>query len=219
MKKGRILYIMDPLCGWCYGFSAVMQEFQKKYQSEFDFQVVVGGMMTGLRVEPVAAMASYILSAYKRVEEYTGVTFGEPYLELLSEGTDISNSEPPCRAIYTFGHMVPGRMLDFAHSLQQKHFVEGKSFNDENTYREMALEFDLNPEEFLAAMKTEDNRYGTQQEFQWAKSANITGFPSTVLQYDGKYYMLSQGFRPLEDIEKILQYVIEEAETISGQPA
>lgn len=208
MKKGTILYVMDPLCGWCYGFSNVMQELEKKYAADFDFRIIVGGMITGERVGPVSNMSNYILGAYKRVEDFSGAKFGEPYLDFLRDGSDINNSEPPCRAIYAFGQMQPDKMVDFAHALQLKHFVDGKSFNDENTYRELAAAFRLNADEFIDSMNSEDVKYGTQQDFQWVKAAGIEGFPCTVLHYADQYYLLAQGFQKMESVEKVIESIM-----------
>jgi len=195
---------MDPLCGWCYGFSGVMQQVQEKYKESLNFRIIPGGMITGERVAPVSAMANYILGAYKRVEDYTGALFGEPYLDLLREGTEINNSEPPCRAIHTFSKQYPDQGLDFAHQLQLMMFRDGRSWNDEKTYRELAAYFNINPDQFILDMETEENRYGTQQDFQWVQAAGINGFPCTVLDKEGKFYLVAQGYQPLEAVEEIL---------------
>lgn len=198
---------MDPLCGWCYGFSKVMAQLEEKYKDAYNFKVIAGGMITGTRVAPVSEMASYILGAYKRVEDYAGVKFGEPYLELLRKGTEISNSEPPCRAIVTFREQHPEKALSFTHQLQQKIFAEGKSWNDEQTYKELAEEFGLPGEKFVSDMNTDERKYDTQQDFQWAQAAGISGFPCTVVERGGKYYMLAQGYQPLQALEEVLQNV------------
>lgn len=198
---------MDPLCGWCYGFSNVMQQLREKYKDTYDFQVIPGGMITGQRVAPVSEMADYILGAYKRVEDLAGVKFGEPYLDLLREGTEMNNSEPPCRAIHTFREMIPEKVLSFTHQLQLKMFLEGKSWNSDDTYRELATEFDIDPDEFITNMHSEESKYGTQQDFQWVQAAGISGFPCTVVQTGGKYYMLAQGYKPLEIVEEVLTNV------------
>jgi putative protein-disulfide isomerase len=203
--KNKILYIMDPLCGWCYGYSTVMQQLQENYKGQLDFTVIPGGMIMDARVQPVAEMAQYILGAYHRVEEYSGAKFGEPYLDMLREGTEISNSEPPCRAIHTFQTMKPEEGLNFAHALQLKQFVEGKSFNDLDTYRELATEFGLDPETFTTTMESEEMRYGTAQDFQWVQGAGITGFPCTVLQKGDEYFLISKGFQPYEGVVEVLE--------------
>jgi putative protein-disulfide isomerase len=205
--KGRILYVMDPLCGWCYGFSEVMQELQEKYKGEYEFTVIPGGMITGARIAPVSDMANYILSAYSRVEEYSGVKFGKPYLDLLREGSEINNSEPPCRAIHLFKQKDPARIVDFTHELQLAIFRDGKSWNADSTYFQLAEAFGADPQSFVNELNTDECKYGTQQEFQWVQAAGITGFPCTVLEKEGKYYLLSQGYKPLSALEEVVEKI------------
>lgn len=203
--KHKFYYVMDPLCGWCYGFTPVVLQVRDAYKDVLDVQVIPGGMITGSRVGPVSEMAEYILQAYKKVEEYAGVQFGWPYLDMLQRGTEINDSEPPCRAIYTFQQIHPDQALDFTHALQLKLFREGKSLNNEYTYRELAEDFNTDPDAFIAAMATEESRYGTIQEFQWVEAAGITGFPCVILKKDGEYFLLARGFQPYEGFRQVLE--------------
>ncbi len=75
-----LIYIYDALCGWCYGFTPVMQQLEAAYRDKVAFDVLSGGMVPPEHAQPVRAKASYIAGAYKTVEEYTGIQFGEAYL-------------------------------------------------------------------------------------------------------------------------------------------
>jgi putative protein-disulfide isomerase len=86
MNKDRIIYVFDPMCGWCFGFGKVMTEFEATYKDSIDFDVISGGMVVGEREGPVGDFADYILGAYTRVEEYSGMKFGQPYLDQLKKG-------------------------------------------------------------------------------------------------------------------------------------
>ena len=101
-QKDQVVYVYDPLCGWCYGFSNVITKLQENYQSKIDFTVLSGGMMMGSREEPISVMADYIKGAYKTVEQKCGVTFGERYLKgILESKTYISSSVlPQLRSLY-----------------------------------------------------------------------------------------------------------------------
>jgi len=203
-----LLYIMDPLCGWCYGFSPVAQSLHARWKDRMDFRVVAGGMVTGPRVEPVAKMAGYILGAYKRVEETCGVKFGEPYLERLQEGTTISNSEPPCRALHLASTLRPAESVEYAHQLQRAIFLDGYDWNDAETYEHLARIFDLDPEAFAARWDSEDARYAVQADFQWVQAAGISGFPCVVVQRGEEYFLAAQGYRRLEEIEAVLEKIL-----------
>src|SRR5690349_7554205 len=75
-----IIYCFDAYCGWCYGFSPVIEKLEEHYRNEFPFEVLSGGMIPDENPKPISAMAGYISKAYKRVEELTGVKFGEDFL-------------------------------------------------------------------------------------------------------------------------------------------
>jgi putative protein-disulfide isomerase len=196
---------MDPLCGWCYGFGPVVIRIRNEYKDILQAEVKVGGMIIGPRIAPVSEMSDYILQAYKTVEEYSGVKFGEPYLDIIRAGVETNNSETPCQAIYYFKDDHPQQGLDFAHATQRKLFRDGKSLNDTNTYKELAADFGLNSDNFVAGMQTEENRYHTFQEFQWVQSAGITGFPCLVLKKDKEFFLISRGFQPYEGIKEVLE--------------
>ena len=196
---------MDPLCGWCYGFSLVVMKARDEYKDVLEAEVKVGGMIIGPRIAPVSQMSDYILQAYKRVEDYSGVKFGEPYLDLMRKGTEINNSEPPCQAIHYFKETHAQQGVDFANETLLKLFRDGKSLNDMNTYKELATEFGLNEDEFVTGMQTEENRYHTFQEFQWVQSAGITGFPCLVLKKDKEFFLISRGFQPYEGVKEVLE--------------
>ena len=208
MSKPTFIYVMDPLCGWCYGFGNVMQQIIEDYKSKMDFIARPGGMVIGANVQPVSIKAAYILSAYKRVEEYSGVTFGQPYLNMLKEGTEISNSEPPSVAIYTFTQQYPQHSISFAHALQKKYYQEGKSLNNDSTYKELAQEFGLAPEAFIMEMQKEENKYGTTQEFQWVQSAGITSFPCGVINKKDEFFLVAKGYQPYKQLKEVIERVL-----------
>jgi putative protein-disulfide isomerase len=95
--------------------------------------------------------------------------------------------------------------LDFAHELQLKQLHEGKSFNDPNTYRELANRFSIEPDQFIHHMESEEARYGTRGDFQWVQAAGITGFPCLVLQKGEEYFLVGRGFEPYDGVRETLE--------------
>jgi putative protein-disulfide isomerase len=101
-----------------------MKQIVEKYQDEFEFEVISGGMVTGERVQPASVMADYILGAYKQVEDRTGVTFGEPFLDMLRDGTRIQSSFEPALVLRTFKTFLPEKAVLFAHDLQKMNYSQ-----------------------------------------------------------------------------------------------
>jgi putative protein-disulfide isomerase len=40
-----LYYVYDPLCGWCYGFSPVINQLKESMQDEFTIEVISGVMV------------------------------------------------------------------------------------------------------------------------------------------------------------------------------
>ncbi len=202
----QILYIFDPLCGWCYGFSSSILAFSKQYGDKYEFVPVVGGMVTGPRVAPYADMAEYIKGTIPRLEVTTGETFGEPYIKkFLEDGSAVTDSEPPCRALITFRSFLPHRAIEFAHSLQTAHFKEGMDYNEDSLYAYLSESFGLDPKDFMERFHSKEIKQNVEEEFAWVKESGVQGFPTVVYRSGQKYYLISHGYASLETLEKSLK--------------
>jgi len=207
MEKDTVIYIFDPLCGWCYGFSGTMVELFNKRKEDFNFEVLAGGMITGSRIVPFSTMHGYVSGAYKRVEEMTGAKFGAPYLNELLPSATLMNSEPPSRAFVTFRSFLPDQVVPFAHALQKKQYMEGRDFNDPSVYAELATEFGLGADAFFERYESDEMKHQTTQDFQWSQNAGVQGFPTVVLKNKQGYYLVSNGYRTLADVEKVIETI------------
>lgn len=199
----EIIYVFDVLCGWCFGFSPVMQEFYKKH-IDIKFTVISGGLVTGSRVGPMSNMASYIEKAIPGLEETTGVKVGDAFKKQLKLGVRIQNSLTPAIALCILKEMLPDKQVQLAHALQQIYFVAGKDLENEDTYAEVAKSFDLDEVEFRRKMA--DPRYENMatEEFEQAKKWGITGFPAVILNRGDSLISISNGYTTFSELEKRL---------------
>src|ERR1700748_2210414 len=76
----NLIYCYDAWCGWCYGFSPVIKKIETHFKDRLHVDVLSGGMILPETPSPISIMAPYIQQAYKTVEEYTGIKFGEDFL-------------------------------------------------------------------------------------------------------------------------------------------
>lgn len=209
MSKPELIYVYDALCGWCYGFSPVMQAVYEKQKDKLDFSVVSGGLMTGDRIGPIREMAEYIKGAIPRLEQTTGVTIGEGYKKMLDEGTRISNSVPPAIALGLFRRQRPDQVVPFAAALQKANFIDGQDLNDISLYGKLVSAWGLDSAAFVQAMQDPANESLASSDFQAATDFGITGFPAVILRKGDKYYLLARGYTDLDTLEKRLQQALE----------
>lgn len=199
----KIIYVYDALCGWCYGFSPVMQQFYEKYQAELDFEVVSGGMVTKDRIGPIGEVAGYISWAYKKVEDATGVRFGTSFLQgVLRDGKAIFTSIPPSIALSVFKTHFPEQSVAFAARLQRAIYYDGIEPANFSEYGKLAAEFGLDASHFVTEMQTEKSAALTQSEFALSEQLGVTGFPTVFTLYDNKVIPVARGYVPFEQLER-----------------
>jgi putative protein-disulfide isomerase len=202
----KLIYIYDPVCGWCYAFTPVVQELVKQHP-EIEVEVLSGGMILGAHRRPASAMYNYIKDARVRVEELSGIKFGDAFIEGYLHTEDLIDSEKPCVATTVFKQYLPAQALDFAHDLQYALKFEGKSLNEDATYVEVLKKYNLPAEEFLEKMGQEENRYATHAEFQQVQAWGITGFPAAILEAKDQLFLIAKGFTPLERLEEVIEKI------------
>lgn len=206
-NKSKIIYVFDPMCGWCYGFSKVMDQYENQHKNKYDFEVISGGMVVGEREGPIGDFADYILSAYKRVEEYSGITYGEPYLAKLRDKSLWSSSVMPSIAIETFKRFEPSHVVEFSSAVQRAYFYEGKDLRNTAVYTELIKPYNINSEAFLTLLQSEEMRLEATRGYQTAANFGVTGYPAVILQHKGKYYMVAKGFTDYNTFAKTIETV------------
>lgn len=213
MKK-TLYYCYDAYCGWCYGFSPVVKKIAETFKDTLDIEVLSGGMIIGEQVMPINKVAPYIQSAYKRVEELSGVKFGEDYLWHINnpEQSDWQmNSEKPAIALCIFKEYYPQRQVEFASDLQVALNYEGRDLDDNEAYRHLLEKYSIQPEVFYEKLQSDEYKEQAYYEFALCKQLEVSGFPALLLQLnDLKFYLLARGFTAYEDVKERIDKVFSE---------
>ncbi|MDB5236159.1 MAG: hypothetical protein JWR44_3152 [Hymenobacter sp.] len=208
----ELLYIHDPLCGWCYGMSPVIQRVQRDFAGRVDVSVLCGGMVKGDDVAPIADTWDYLKQALGEVENVTGVMFGPAFLELGADGGYVYDSEPPSRAITAFRQMTqdPARAVAFAHAVQLALFRDGQDLNNPSTYNALLAPFEVDVVEFQRRWAAPETASATQQEFAAVARIGVQGFPTCVLRLGEQGYVLARGYQPYEQLRQGLEQLLRE---------
>ncbi len=208
----ELLYLNDPLCGWCYGMSPVIQRVQAEFAGLVDVSVLCGGMVTGDDASPIADTWDFLRRAQAEVETVTGVPFGAAFNALGEAGHYRYDSEPPSRAIVAFRQLTPdpARTVAFAHAVQQALFRDGQDLNAPATYGPLLAPFGVETADFLARFAAPKTARATQQEFAAVGRIGVQGFPTAVLRLGAQGYVLARGYQPYEPLRAGLAQLLRE---------
>ena len=212
--KPSIFYCYDAYCGWCYGFSPVIKKIAQEYIDKFEFEVLSGGMIIGEQVQPISTIAPYIKNAYKKVEELTGIKFGEDFLWHINNPEESDwrmNSEKPAIALCIFKEYHPDKQIDFAYDLQYALNYEGRDLDDDEAYHHLLEKYSIVPEAFYTKLKSKAYKEQAYCEFALCKQLQVTGFPQVFLQLsESKFHLLAKGYTIFEDLEGRIKNVLKE---------
>lgn len=207
----QIIYCYDAYCGWCYGFSKVITRIEDEYKDRFNFEVLSGGMILPETPQHFGPTARYIQTAYKRVEELTGIKFGEDFLWHVfhPDETDwYPSSEMPAIALCIMKEYYPAKAVPMAADLQYSLNYEGRDLTDKEAYRHLLPKYDIPEEEFYAKLKSDEYKEKAYYEFALVKQLQVTGYPTVLLQTsETKFYLLAQGYTDYETLSKRMETI------------
>lgn len=202
--KPVLLYVFDPLCGWCYGFSPVISEFALRHKENFTFVVRVGGLVTGNRVGTFAQTYPQITESVNRVEELTGVQFGSGFRqEVLADlNRLVLNSEPSCTAFRLMRAYDPTRAVEMSSRIQNALYSEGLDIMQPEVLADLAVEFGMGRATFLQEMQSPVQQEATRNEFAEVHQMGIAGYPAVAVIQAQQGILCARGFCTLQQLEQ-----------------
>ena len=210
----KIIYCYDAYCGWCYGFSPVIQQIWENHKDQFNFETISGGMIPVESTQHIGGIASYIKDAYKTVENMTGVTFGPDYLWHINhpdESDWFPNSEMAAIAMAIFREVYPDQTIAFASDLQYALHFEGRDLTDKEAYRHLVEKYQLDEEEFFSKLSSSDYKEKAYYDFALIQQLRVNGFPTVFLQLEeSKLYMIARGYSDLDTVENRINKILAE---------
>ncbi|OGX86075.1 DsbA family protein [Hymenobacter glacialis] len=208
----ELLYIHDPLCGWCYGMSPVISRVQADFAGRLDVSVLCGGMVTGAQAAPITETWRDLKKELADVEKATGVAVGPEFIALAEEGTYTYDSEPPSRAIVAFRQITqdPARAVAFAHAVQLALFHDGMDLNNPTVYNALLAPFGVDATEFHRRFAAPETARAMKQEFAAVARIGVQGFPTSVVRLGEQGYVLARGYQPYELVRQGLEQLLRE---------
>jgi len=209
-----LIYCYDAYCGWCYGFSPVIEKIANDYKMQLDIDVLSGGMILPEKPVHISATASYIANAYKNVEELTGITFGKDYLWHINNPDDSDwypHSEKAAIAMCIFKEFYPERAIEFSADLQYALHYEGRDLTDNEAYLHLLEKYSIQPEIFFEKLASEPYKEMAYYEFSLMKQLQVTGYPCVFIQTgELKFMMVASGYTDYETLKGRIESVLNE---------
>jgi putative protein-disulfide isomerase len=190
----ELIYGFDPLCGWCFAFRPTMAAVREAFPT-MPIRLLMGGLVLGERVRPIAHDRDYLIRGLEQVRQTAGVSAGKAFFEgLLAEGTYVSNSEPPCRAVQVAIELDPTRAYSFADSLPEAYYGRGLAPDRPEVIGELAAAQGYDAEQFIERWQSDQARQATQAAFAAARAEGISMYPTLLYRNGEQRTLIGRGY-------------------------
>lgn len=198
--KREMIYVGDPLCGWCFGFSEIFETIIENYNEIFDISIIMGGLKVEESIPVNKRTKPLLYKNWNNVMNTTGQKFALDLVDDLPEGD--YNSEPMCRAVLTVKELSPANTLSYYKSLHKALYLEGKNITESEVLCNIAGDVNIDKTLFMQTFSSDEIREKTVGEFNYAEELGVLGFPAFVLIDESGSFVLNQGYKPLTSIDQ-----------------
>ena len=179
MDKPILYYIHDPMCSWCWGFTASLESLLEKLPADIKVQRLLGGLAPDSNIVMPDTMKESIKSNWVRIEDtIPGVKFN---FDFWSQTIPRRSTYPACRAV--IAAQLQGEKYDvlMTKAIQRAYYQEARNPSDNSTLTELAIELGLSSLIFEKDLASEQVQSELIKEINMSRSLFAESFPSLVL--------------------------------------
>jgi putative protein-disulfide isomerase len=206
-----LIYIADPMCSWCYGFAPELVTLLRGLP-DLPVEIMVGGLRAYNKEPLDENLRSTLLEHWERVSNASGMPFTPNHL--LRPGF-VYDTEPACRAIVTARTLAPSATLSVFHAIQHAFYAEGRDVTQADVLAQAASQglaeanFSIEPEAFLKHWTSREMALETAHDFGQVRRWGVSGFPTVVLERNGKLDLVTSGYLKTEQLVEHMQALID----------
>jgi len=185
MAIDHLIYLYDPMCGWCYGAMPAIHGLADL--NGCIVEPVPTGLFGGDPAKRIdAGMAQHIEQIDARIASMSGQRFSDVYRRKVLGNPEMPfDSRPATLALTAVSKWNVLRELDGLHALQRERFVAGRDISNRDVIAQaLAASLGDEPDTWLTRMADPTLAHATETRMRRAnkimKSIGVQGVPALV---------------------------------------
>ena len=192
MANSSLIYVHDPMCSWCFGFSKTLQTLLNELPADINVKRLLGGLAPDSNKPMSEATRNMVRQNWQHIEQaIPGVSFNYDFWDNCEPRRA---TYPACRAVIAARQQ--GDAFDdlMTQQIQQAYYLQARNPSDNSTLIELASEIGLDQEVFADDLASNQTQQSLLDEISLSKSLGVNGFPSLVLERDGRYELIQTNY-------------------------
>ena len=187
----RLVYIMDPMCSWCYAFQPELEEFLEEHPAiEVDW--IMGGLAPDNDQPMDESLKERISSYWYEIEKKSRVTFNHNFWNV---NTPYRSTYPACRAVISAELLKTKNSQKMVKAIQSAYYKEAKNPSLEKTLIDCAKSIGLDEKQFLEVLNSVEVEQRFQEHLRICQQLQVRGFPALFCINDqNQAFPLTLGF-------------------------
>ncbi|MGO2234479.1 MAG: DsbA family protein [Marinomonas sp.] len=185
----KVHYFFDPMCGWCYGATALVEILAEV--PEFEITYHPGGMIPKRAIDP--SFRQHILQADSQIATMTKAHFGDAYkARVAGAGDFIVDSYSTTRA-FLVGQDMGIEAHKMLAAIQKAHYQDGKHLDELNVLADLAVSMGLDKTTWSEKMADSEAKMlsQVQESHDLMGQLQVSGYPTFILEKDDRLTRLS----------------------------
>ena len=194
--KPTLIYIGDPMCSWCYGFSPEFSKTVEKLDDKVELELVMGGLRP-YNKQTMKDLGDFLHHHWEEVNKRSGQPFK---YGILNDQSFVYDTEPACRAVRVIRDLAPTQELAFFQKIQSAFYHQNKNTAAIETYLNICEDLKIDKSAFKTAFESDAMKTAIREDFKASAEMGVRGFPTVILKKDGKFIRIANGYNTAENV-------------------
>ncbi|MDA0321810.1 MAG: DsbA family protein [Verrucomicrobia bacterium] len=195
----KLIYVLDPMCSWCWGFREALQEFTDSLE-DHELTYVMGGLAKDSDDPMTDEMREYVRGAWQAVAARTGAEFNHAFWTTCRPRR---STYPACRAVLAAG--LQDAKASMIEAIQRAYYLEARNPSDDDALIELAGEIGLDRERFAVDVTSPAVADLLRDDFKLRRELGVTRFPTLLLQRSDGCHVLTAGYATADDMRTAMR--------------
>jgi putative protein-disulfide isomerase len=174
--SSTLYYIHDPMCSWCWGFSASLRTLEETLPANIHMARVLGGLAEDSEAAMPEAMQQMLMQTWKQIETaIPGTQFNHGF---WTNNKPRRSTWPSCRAVIAARNQDTALEAPMIHAIQEAYYLQTKNPSDTDVLTDIARQIGCDAHLFTEQINSEKTRNTLLSEMQFSRELGAQGFPS-----------------------------------------